>query len=112
MTALNSTHADILIAIIGGLALVLVALIPSMKRTERHAKRTADSIGSIDEHMPPNGLKMYEMIEDIHTRVSSNSRRLDSIQTAIDQAEGTMVRHLEHHVAQERRSKRAKEAVE
>lgn len=77
--ALSPSHENILVALIGGLGLVLVALIPVLASL----RKNRDAIGRLDDHMPPNGRRLYEMVEATDERTARTELRLDRLEVLL-----------------------------
>lgn len=91
--ALSTSHENILIALIGAFGLIVVASIPVMLQLAGNRRRldaNTESLAVMNDHMPPNGRRLYEMVE-------ATDERTARLEQHIDRLDVLFMEHLEHH---------------
>lgn len=94
LVADTPTHDSIYVSLIGGLGLVLVALIPLLwanRGNRKSIRDTQDSVQDVRDHLPPNGRRLYQMVETTNSTVQE-------MQTQLNKVEAIILTHLEAHI--------------
>jgi len=83
MVALSTGHEDILIAIIGAFGLVLVALVPVLVSIRRASDRSTVRFDEMAMHLPPNGTRLYQMVEATNMTVQELQQQATKTETVL-----------------------------
>lgn len=107
MIADAATHDSIYAAVLGGMALILAAAVANWFATRKgraeardaadKAQETGRKVEAMEEHLPPNGDRLYHMVE-------ATNRSVNHIRDKLDRVEGVMLAHLSNHEGQGGRS--------
>jgi hypothetical protein len=85
--AQSNTGESLLVAIIGGLALILVAIIPLLVSSLKQGREG----GKISGQMPPNGALLWEMVEGLQHQVAKTEYADERMKEAVDRVERTVI---------------------
>lgn len=103
MIADAATHDSIYEAVLGGMALILAAAVANWFATRKSrseardaankAEATGARVEAMEQHLPPNGDRLYHMVE-------ATNRSVNHMRDKLDHVEDVMLKHLSNHEEQ------------
>ena len=106
-----ATHDSIYTAVLGGMTLILIAAAANWFATRRgrneakdaaeKANITGNKVDAMQSHLPPDGERLYLMVEATNRSVNHMREDVEQLNTKVDRVEDVMLTHLANHDGKE-----------